>query len=132
MYIDKLDDIVNKYNNTCHITIKMKPVDVKSNTYTNFGIENNDKNPKFKVGDNVRMKKCKTIFAEGYAPNLSEEIFVIKNVENTALWTYVILMLKKLLKRLCVINWLKLLITTDALDLVKNAEYVIDADCLIS
>ena len=131
MYIDKLDDIGNKYN-TCHITIKMKPVDVKSNTYTNFAIENNDKNPKFKVGDNVRMKKCKTIFAKGYAPNLSEEIFVIKNVENTALWTYVILMLKKLLKRLCVINWLKLLITTDALDLVKNAEYVIDADCLIS
>ena len=131
MYIDKLDDIGNKYN-TCHITIKMKPVDVKSNTYTNFAIENNDKNPKFKVGDNVRMKKCKTIFAKGYAPNLSEEIFVIKNVENTALWTYVILMLKKLLKRLCVINWLKLLITTDALDLVKNAEYVIEADCLIS
>ena len=78
------------------------------------------------------MKKCKTIFVKGYTPNLSEEIFVIKNVENTALWTYVILMLKKLLKSLCVINWLKLLITTDALDLVKNAEYVIDADCLIS
>ena len=132
MYIDKLDDIGNKYNNTCHITIKMKPVDVKSNTYTNYAIENNDKNPKFKVGDNVRMKKCKTIFAKDYTPNLSEEIFVIKNVENTALWAYVILMLKKLLKRLCVINWLKLLITTDALDLVKNAEYVIEADCLIS
>ena len=61
VYIDKLDDIVNKYNNTCHIAIKMKPVDVKSNTYTSFGIENNDKNPKFKVGDNVRMLYSKFV-----------------------------------------------------------------------
>ena len=51
MYIDKLDDIVKKYNNTYHTSIKMKPVDVKDNTYIDFKKEVNDKNPKFKVGD---------------------------------------------------------------------------------
>ena len=50
VYTDKLDDIVNKYNNTYHSTFKMKPVDVKSNTYINSSKEINDKNPKFKVG----------------------------------------------------------------------------------
>ena len=50
VYTDKLDDIVNKYNNTYHSTIKMKPVDVKSNTYINSSKEINDKNPKFEVG----------------------------------------------------------------------------------
>ena len=48
------------------------------------------KNPKFKVGDHVRISKCKNIFAKGYAPNWSEEIFVIKNVKNTVPWTYII------------------------------------------
>ena len=51
VYIDKLDDIVKKYNDTCHSTIKMKPVDVKSNTYINSGKEVNDIDPKFKIGD---------------------------------------------------------------------------------
>ena len=55
VYIDKLDDIVNKYNNTCHSTIKMKPVDVKSSTYINSSKEINDKDPKFKIGDIVRI-----------------------------------------------------------------------------
>ena len=55
VYIDKLDDIVNEYNNAYHRTIKMKPIDVKGNTYINFGKEVNDKDPKFKVGDNVRI-----------------------------------------------------------------------------
>ena len=50
VYTDKLDDIVNKYNNTYHSTFKMKPVDVKSNTYINSSKEINDKNPKFKAG----------------------------------------------------------------------------------
>ena len=57
LYIDKLDDILNKYNNTYHSAIKMKPVDVKSNTYIDSGKEINEKDPKFKIGDNVRISK---------------------------------------------------------------------------
>ena len=65
-YKDKLDDIVNKYNNTYHKTIKMKPADVKNNTYRDFDKEVNDKDPKFQVGDHVRISKYKNIFAKGY------------------------------------------------------------------
>ena len=90
VYIDKLDDIVNKYNNTCRSTIKMKSVDVKSNTYIDSSKEINDKNPKFKTGDNVRISKHKNVFAKGYAPNWSEEVFVIKKVKNIVPWTYII------------------------------------------
>ena len=64
VYIDKLDDIVNEYNNTYHRTIKMKPVDVKDNTYIDFKKEINDKDPKFKVGDHVRISKYKNVFAK--------------------------------------------------------------------
>ena len=53
VYIDKLDDIVNKYNNIYHSTIKMKLVDVKSSTYIDFGVDVNDKDSKSKVGDHV-------------------------------------------------------------------------------
>ena len=90
VYIDKLDDIVNKYNNKKHRTNKMKPIDVKDNTYIAFDKEVNDKGPKFKVGDHVRISKYKTIFAKSYTPNWSEEVFVIKKVKNTVPWTYVI------------------------------------------
>ena len=90
MYIDKLDDIVNEYNNTYHRTIKMKTVDVKDNAYIDFLKKVNDKDPKFKVGDNVRISKYKNIFAKRYTPNCSEEVFVIKKVKNTVPWTYVI------------------------------------------
>ena len=90
VYIDKLDDIVNEYNNTYHRTIKMKPVDVKDNTYIDFKKEVNDKDPKFKVGDHVRISKYKNIFAKGYTPNCSEEVFVISKIKNTVPWTYVI------------------------------------------
>ena len=69
MYIDKLDDTVNEYNNTYHTAIKMKPIDVKDNTYINTFKEINNKDPKFKVGDRVRISKYKNIFAKGYAPN---------------------------------------------------------------
>ena len=75
VYTDNLDDIVKKYNNTYHKSIKMKPVDVKDNTYLGFKKDVNDKNPKFKVGDHVRISKYKYIFAKGYMPNWSEEIF---------------------------------------------------------
>ena len=90
VYIDKLNDIVNEYNSTYHRTIKMKPVDVKDNTYTGFKKEVNDKDPKFKVGDHVRISQYKNIFAKGYTPNWSEEVSVIKKVKNTVPWTYVI------------------------------------------
>ena len=90
VYIDKLDDIVNEYNNTYHTTIKMKPIDVKDNTYLNADKEINNKDPKFKVGDHVRISKCKNIFAKDYTPNWSEEVFDINKVKNTVLWTYVI------------------------------------------
>ena len=87
VYIDKLDDIVDEYNNTYHRTIKMKPVDVKDNTYIDFKKEVNDKDPKFKVGDHLKISKYKNIFAKGYIPNWSEEVFVIKKVKNTVPWT---------------------------------------------
>ena len=90
VYIDKLDDIVDEYNNTYHTTIKMKLADVRDNTYINADKEINNKDPKFKVGDHVRISKYKNIFAKGYIPNWSEEVFVIKNVKNTVPWTYVI------------------------------------------
>ena len=90
VHIDKLYDIVNEYNNTYHRTIKMKPIDVKYNTYIGFGKEVNDKDPKFKVGVHVRISKYKNIFAKGHTLNWSEEVFVIKEIKNTVLWTYVI------------------------------------------
>ena len=90
VYIDKLDDIVDEYNNVYPTTIKMKPIDVKDNTYINTDKEINNKDPKFKVGDHVRISKYKNIFAKGYTPNWSEEVFVIKKVKNTVPWTYVI------------------------------------------
>ena len=90
VYIDKLDDIANEYNNTHHRTIKMKPIDVKDNTYINTDKEVNDKNTKFKVDDHVRISKYKKIFAKDYTPNWSEEIFVIKKIKNTVPWIHVI------------------------------------------
>ena len=90
VYIDKLDDTVDEYNNTYHRTIKMKPINVKDNTYIDFEKEVIDKDPKFKVGDHVRISKYKNIFAKGYTPNWSEEFFVISKIKNTVRCTYVI------------------------------------------
>ena len=90
VYIDKLDDIVHKYNNKKHIIIKMKPIDVKDNTYIDFGKEVNNNDPKFKVGDHVRISKYRNIFAKGYTPNCSEEVLVIKKNKNAVPWNYVI------------------------------------------
>ena len=73
----------------------MKPVDAKDNTYIDFKKEINDKDPKFKVGDPVKISKYKNIFAKGYTSNWSEEVFVIKKVKNAFLWTYVIFDLKR-------------------------------------
>ena len=85
-YIDKLDDIVNEYNNTYHRTTKMKPVGIKDNTYIDLKKEVNDKDLKFKVGDHVRISKYKNIFVKWYTPNSSEEVFV----KNTVPCTYII------------------------------------------
>ena len=90
VYFDVLDDIVNKYNNTVHRIIKMKSMDVKDNTYVDSKKKVDDKDPKFKVGDHVRISKYKNIFAEGYTPNWSEENFVVDKIKNAVPWTYVI------------------------------------------
>ena len=82
--------IIEQLHSTYHRKIKMKLVDVKDNTYIDFKKKVNDKDPKLKVGDHVRISKYKSIFAKGYTPNWSEEVFVIKKVKNTVPWTYVI------------------------------------------
>ena len=80
VHIDKLDDIVNKYSDT-YTTIKMKPIDVKSSRCIYFAVENNDKDPKFEVGDHVRISKYKNIFAKRCTPHQSEETFFIKKIQ---------------------------------------------------
>ena len=90
VYFNVLNDIVDEYNNTYHRTIKMKPIDVKSDSFAKYNRESNEKDPKFEVNDRVRISKFKNTFAKGYAPNWNEEIFVIKKIKNTVPWTYVI------------------------------------------
>ena len=68
----------------------MKSIDIKDNTYIDFEKEVNNKDPKFKIGDYVRISKYKNIFAKGYMPNWSEEVFIISKIKNTVSWTYVI------------------------------------------
>ena len=87
-YYDVLHDIVEKYNNTWHSTIKMKPKDVGDNNFTEYVKESNKKDPKFKVGDRVRISKYKNVFAKGYVPNWSEEVFVVNKIKNAVPWTY--------------------------------------------
>ena len=100
VYIDKLDGIVNEYNNTKHRTTKTKPIEVKDNTYLDFVKEVNDIDPKFKVGDHVRISKYKNIFSKDYTPNWSEEVFVIKKLKIRfhGHMSLMILMVKKLLE----------------------------------
>ena len=90
VYFDVLNNIVDKYSDTCHNSIKMKPIDLKSNSYAESNDESNDKDPKFKIGDHVRISNYKNIFAKGRAPNWSEEFFVISKIKNTVPWTYAI------------------------------------------
>ena len=77
-YFDVLNNIVDKYNNTYHSTIKMKPIDVRNNNFIEYNEESNEKGPTFKINDHVRISKYKNIFAKGYTSNWSEEIFVVK------------------------------------------------------
>ena len=100
VYFDVLDDIVNKYNNTVHRTIKIKPIDIMGDYYVksngirfnkdSMELRSNKKIPKFKVGDHVRTSKYKDIFAKEYTPNWSEKVFVINKIKNTVTWSYVI------------------------------------------
>ena len=78
---DKLNDIVNEYKNTYHRTIKMKPIDVKDNTYIDSIKQVNDNDPKFKVGNHVRISKYKNTFAKDYTPNWSEEVLTISEIK---------------------------------------------------
>ena len=68
----------------------MKPIDVKSDSYAEYNNDSNEKDPKFKVGDHVRILKYKKNFAKGYIPSWSEGVFVISKIKNTFPWTYVI------------------------------------------
>ena len=89
VYFDVLNDIVSEYNNTYHKTIKMKPANVKNNSFAEYNKESDEKDPKFNVGAHVRGSKYTNILAKGYAPNWSEELFVIKEIKNTIPWTYI-------------------------------------------
>ena len=90
IYYYALGDIVNKHNNTVHRTIKMKPIDVTNDSLAEYNEESNKKDPKFKIGDHVRIFKYKNIFAKGYTPNRSEEVFIISKTNNAVPWRYVI------------------------------------------
>ena len=90
VYFDVLNDIVNKYNNTTHRTIKMKPIDVTDDSFAEYNKEFNKKGPKFKVADHVRISEYKNVFAKGYVPNWSEEVFIVNKIKNTVPWTYTI------------------------------------------
>ena len=85
-----LDDIVNRYNNTVHRTIKMKPINVTSDSYAEHNEDSNVNKAKFKVGDRASISKYKSIFAKGYTQIWSEEVFVASKIKNTVPWIYVI------------------------------------------
>ena len=90
VYFDVLDDIVNKHNDTVHRTIKMKPIDITDDSYAEYNEDFNKKDPRFNVGDHVKISKYKNIFAKGYAPNWSQEAFVVSKIKNAVPWTYVV------------------------------------------
>ena len=87
-YYDVLDDVVNKYNNTKHGTIKMKPIDVGDNNKRVYIDEHNKKDSRFKVGDRVRISRYKNMFAKGYATNWSKEIFFVDKINDTVPYSY--------------------------------------------
>lgn len=92
MHINKLDNIVNKWSNAYHITIKMKSINTEASTNTDFDIANNDEDPRFKAGDRLRISKYKNMFWQGYTPNWSDNFFIIKKSKNAVLsvieWEY--------------------------------------------
>ena len=82
VYFDVLDYIVDKYNNTVHRTIKVKPIEVTDDYYAEYDEHPNMQDPKFKVGDNVRISKYKNTFSKGYTPNWSE-VFIVNKSKTT-------------------------------------------------
>ena len=90
VYFNVLNDIADKYNNAYHKTLKIKPIDIKNDPLAEYNEESNEKDPRYKVSDHVGISKYKNIFAKGYASNWSEEIFVMKKIQNTVTWTYII------------------------------------------
>ena len=100
VYFDVLEDIVNKYNNTLHRTLKMKPINVIDDSFAEYNEDSNKRNPKFKVDDHVRISKFKNIFAKGYAPNWSEEVLLLikLTIQFRGHMLLRILMVKKLLE----------------------------------
>ena len=80
---DALIYIVNEYNNIYHKTIKMKPIDVKSDFFAEYNEESNEEDPTFRVRDYVRISKVKNIFTKGYFSNWNEEVFAMKQIKNT-------------------------------------------------
>ena len=97
VYIDKLDDVVNKYSNTYNSTIKMKPVDTKSKIYINSSKVINDKDPNFKIGYIVIISIYKNAFGKGYVRNWSEKHFLIIKILSRGHMLLMILKAKKLL-----------------------------------
>ena len=87
VYYDVLDDVVNEYSNTTHNTIKTKPIDVGDNKRVYID-EHNEKDSRCKVGDRIRISKFKNIFAKGYNPNWSKEIFIVDKINDTVPYTY--------------------------------------------
>ena len=117
VYINKLDGIVSEYNNTYHRTIKIKPIDVTDNTYLDFTKKAHDKDPKFKIGDQVRIPKYKNIIAKGYMPSWSEEFSVVRKLKiqfHGHMWLMII-MVKKLQEHFIKKNYRRLT--------KKNSEY---------
>ena len=88
VYYDVLDDIVDKYNNTKHNTIKMKPKDVKDDNNRVYIDEHNKKSARYNVRDRVRISKFKNIFGKGYTPNWSREIFIVNKINDTVPYTF--------------------------------------------
>ena len=88
--IDELDHIVDESNNTHHRTIKLKPINVKSNACTQYSVDFNVKKADFKIGANVRISNYQKIFLKGYTTTSSEDVFVISKVKSTIPWASVI------------------------------------------
>lgn len=90
VYINKLNEMVDICNNTYRKKMKMKPSDVKMDTYFAFHLGEKDKDPQFKIDSHVRISVHKNVFEKGYTPSWSKEIFVVNNFKNTVTWIYVI------------------------------------------
>ena len=86
IYFNVLNDIVNKYSITYHRNTKMKPIDVKSNSYAEYNVDSTKEDSQFQLDDHVRI----SIFAKEYTSNWPEEVFVISKIKNTVRWPYVI------------------------------------------